>query len=178
MARRRKRREPETATITAVTHDGRTLALERAGYHGQDGDLLHLYQELCPISPLVASRLEPLEFCRFITDTRQSIHVPRIVFAELALDGLASDPVTGVADNLPYRYMEHLRDCLAEVYHQRKESKLVLKRMTDGVPYRLIRGGFYVGDASEFAFYRLPEEAALEQQHRDWWRSAQQQPLL
>ena len=28
MARRRKRREPETATITAVTHDGRGIAAD------------------------------------------------------------------------------------------------------------------------------------------------------
>ena len=137
--------------LFAVTHDGRTLGLERGDYSGQSGQMLHLYQEFCPITPLVASRLEPLEFCRFITDTRQPIHVPRIVFAELALNGLATDPVGGVADNLPYRYMEHLRDCLGEVHQQRKDSKLVLKQLNEGVPYRVVRGGFYVGDADDFA---------------------------
>ena len=54
-----------------------------------------------------------------------------------------------------------------------KKSKLVLKQVNEGVFYRTIRGGFYVGDQTDFAFYRLPEVQELEAHHYSWWRSAQ-----
>ena len=161
-----------------VTPDGQTLELEREAYTGVEPHALHLYQEFCPISPLVASRLPPLEFCRFITDTSQPIHVPRIVFSELRLDGLADDPRDGTAGDLPYHDIDHLRDCLEQVAASHKASKLVLKQVNEGVLYRMIQGGFYVGDQDDFAFYRFPSLPQLEHEHRRWWRAAQVQPFV
>jgi hypothetical protein len=159
-----------------VTHDGKTLELERQQYQADESGRLHLYQEFCPITPLVASQLQPLEFCRFITDPAQPLHVPRIVFCELMLHQLATDPRNGSSDDLPYRNLDHLRDCLQELQARDKQSKLVFKQANDGVLYRMIEGGFYVGDPEEFAFYRFPPEMELEHQHRYWWRSAQHRP--
>lgn len=157
-----------------VTRDGRTLALERAEYTGDQGRRTHLYQEFCPIDPMVASLLAPLEFCRAITDPARPVHVPRIVFSELALRGLATDPVNGLANDLPYPNLSHLRDVLADLLEGNgKDSKLVLKQAGGGVFYRMIRGGFYVGDQRDFAFYRFPAVAELEAHHYSWWRSAQ-----
>lgn len=158
-----------------VTRDGRTLGLERAPYAGEPGRRAYLYQEFCPIDPMVASLLAPLEFCRAITDPRRPVHVPRIVFSQLALRGLSRDPVNGLANDLPYPNLDHLRDVLAELLHGAggKSSKLVLKQVNEGVFYRTIRGGFYVGDQQDFAFYRFPAVAELEAHHFSWWRSAQ-----
>ena len=141
-----------------VTRDGKTLSLERAEYTGETGRRAHLYQE----------------FCRAITDTTQPVHVPRIVFSELALRGLAQDPAGGLANDLPYPNMQHLRDVLALLLADgKKHSKLVMKQSTQGVFYRTVRGGFYVGDQQDFAFYRFPDVAELEARHHGWWRSAQ-----
>ena len=157
-----------------VTADGQTLGLDRAEYTREPERQAHLYQEFCPISPMVASCLEPREFCLSITDTSRPVHVPRIVFSQLHLRGLATDPESGPADDLPYPNLEHIRDVLSELLASgEKRSKLVLKQVNDGVFYRTIRGGFYVGDQEEFAFYRFPDEAALEAQYYSWWRSAQ-----
>ncbi len=157
-----------------VTRNGRTLALDRTEYLSEPGRSVHLYQEFCPIDPMVASVLEPLEFCRAITDTQRPVHVPRIVFSQLSLRGLATDPVNGQANDLPYPNLDHLRDVLADLLAgDGKNSKLVLKQVNEGVFYRTIRGGFYVGDQQNFAFYRFPPEAELEAQHFSWWRSAQ-----
>lgn len=157
-----------------VTRDGRTLALDRAPYTGEPDRRAHLYQEFCPIDPMVASLLEPLAFCRAITDPTRPVHVPRIVFSQLSLRGLARDPVNGLAHDLPYPNMAHLRDVLADLLKGGgKNSKLVLKQVSDGVFYRTIRGGFYVGDQQAFAFYRFPAVAELEAHHYSWWRSAQ-----
>jgi hypothetical protein len=39
-----------------VTNDGKTLELPRSVYLPEPSGRLHLYQEFCPINPMVASR--------------------------------------------------------------------------------------------------------------------------
>ncbi len=160
-----------------VTSDGLTLRLSRGEYLAPPSPSLHLYQEFCPVTPLVASRLGPLEFCRFITDMTQPIHVPRLVFAEMALRELADDPEGGAAGDLPYHDLQHVRECLQELRHAGKDTKLVHKQLGEGVLYRMIEGGFYVGDQADFACYRFPTAEELEREHRAWWRSAQHLPM-
>ncbi|MEJ2530605.1 MAG: hypothetical protein P8Y92_02290 [Halioglobus sp.] len=164
-------------SLYLVTSDGQTLELNRAEYERGETGRLHLYQEFCPITPMVASRLEPLDFCRFITDASQPVHVPRLVFSELMLHDLATDPVNGASDDLPYANIEHLRDCLQQIADREKPSKLVLKQVNEGVLYRMVEGGFYVGDQYDFAFYRFPSPEELESEYRQWWRSAQTLPF-
>ena len=157
-----------------VTRDGLTLELSRSKYAPEPGHRAHLYQEFCPVDPMVASCLEPLEFCRAITNPSEPVHVPRIVFSQLALRELAENPLKGEAQDLPYPNMQHLREILATLLEgNTKPSKLFLKRVTEGVYYRTIRGGFYVGDQEDFAFYRFPTVNEMETDHFSWWRSAQ-----
>lgn len=157
-----------------VTPDGLTLELTRSPYAPEPGRRAYLYQEFCPIDPMVASCLEPLDFCRAITDPDKPVHVPRIVFSQLALRDLAENPLNGEAEDLPYPNMQHLREILARLLEgNSKPSKLFLKRVNEGVYYRTIRGGFYVGDQEDFAFYRFPTRGEMEADHYRWWRSAQ-----
>lgn len=157
-----------------VTSDGRTLELERSEYTAAPQQRLHLYQEFAPITPMVVSKLDPHDFCVAMTDPTNPIHVPRIVFSELNLGELASDPQRGAAHDLPYANLAHLRDVLFEMQHnETKAAKLVLKQVKQGVIYRMVEGGFYVGDQTDFAFYRFPSRDQLENEYRGWWRSAQ-----
>jgi hypothetical protein len=161
-----------------VTRDGKTLELTRSEYVREPDRKAYLYQEFCPVDPMVASRWEPLEFCRAITNPENPVHLPRIVFSQLSLGGLADDPVNGQAGDLPYPNIEHLRDVLVTLQERdEKRSKLVLKQATHGVFYRTVRGGFYVGDQQDFAFYRFPSQQELETDHYSWWRSAQSPAL-
>ncbi|RNE90646.1 hypothetical protein [Marichromatium sp. AB31] len=162
-----------------VTNDGKTLTLERAPYQPHPEQRSHLYQEFSPVTPLVASRLEPHDFCDFITDPDNPVHVPRVVFSELRLGALATDPEHGAADDLPYPNLAHLRDVLVELNSDTttKSSKLVLRQVKAGVLYRMVHNGFYVGDQQDFAYYPFPDHGLLEDQYRDWWRSAQLGPL-
>ena len=156
-----------------VTDDGRTLELKRSAYSHDGEHPLHLYQEFCPKTPLVASRLEPEDFCRSITDPAHPVNVPRIVFSELMLGELSTDPANGNADDLPYTAIRHLRDVLVDFNVNTKDSKLVLKQVKQGVLYRMVQDGFYVGDHDDFAFYPMPSRQQLESDYYDWWRSAQ-----
>jgi hypothetical protein len=157
-----------------VTRDGITLELERSDYVPEPERQAYLYQEFCPIDPMVASRLEPLQFCRAITNPGHPVHVPRILFSQLSLQGLARDPRNGLANNLPYPNIQHLRDVLMSLGDGHgDDSKLVLKQVNQGVFYRTVRGGFYVGDQEDFACYPFPSLHDLETRHYNWWRSAQ-----
>lgn len=162
-------------SLYLVTRDGQTLELTRSEYIQEPDRQAHLYQEFCPIDPMVASCLPPHEFCRAMTNPEHPVHVPRIVFSQLSLRGLATDPMNGEAHDLPYPNIRHLREVLASLLDSdsTKSSKLFLKHVNAGVFYRTIRGGFYVGDQEDFAFYRFPDASELETAHYNWWRSAQ-----
>jgi len=154
-----------------VTPDGRVLQLEPSPVPGTFPGRYHLYQELCPIHPVVASSLPPNRFCRHLTDTTQPVSVPRIAFVELELAGLADDPRHGDARNLPYWYIEHLRDCLSEL-QEGKVTKNVERTPPEGFPYRCVKNGFFLGDSKGMVYFPFPSHEQLETTHFIWWRSA------
>jgi len=156
-----------------TTDDGRTLAIEPAPYTPEEDRPLHLYQEICPVTPRVVSKLNPHDFCKRLTSPDGPVQVPRIVFAGMKLEQLAVDPDSREVDNLPYLNLDHLRDCLRELRHTyAKPNKTVIRSMKQDVLFRTIRGGFYVGDQEAFQYYPMPDKDALETRHYAWWRSA------
>ncbi|MDN4473115.1 hypothetical protein [Demequina zhanjiangensis] len=161
------------SALHLVTDDGRVLTIGPSEHVATEAGSAHLYQEFCPVSPRVVSTLDPAGFTEFITDDSQPIHVPRIVFAELTLGALATDPTTGNAEDLPYPNIGHLRDCLVELGGQDKATKTVLRQMTQEVLFRTVHGGFHVGDPTGITTFALPTLDALEREHFAWWRSAQ-----
>jgi hypothetical protein len=157
-----------------TTDDGRVLALERRAFDPEEGRAYHLYQEFIPVKPRVASRLNPPDFCRHVTAPGGAISLPRLVFAELALRGLATDPASARVDDLPYPNLDHLRDCLLQlVGNTQKRTKLVIRHLHQELLYRTVRNGFFVGDQTDFAYYPMPSRETLERDHREWLRSAE-----
>lgn len=156
-----------------VTDDGRVLGLDKQEYVPSGEKELHLYQQLCPVNPRVASGLDPLQFCRFITDTSKNVSVPRLVFVELMLDDLAKDPVHAKINNIPYPNIDHLRDCLIGIQEKRdKATKTVIRYLQGDILYRTCKNGFFIGDQNEFFYYPLPSKEELEDKYYPWWRSA------
>jgi len=156
-----------------TTDDGRVLGLEPAEYTPSLDPKLRLYQQLTPVNPRVASSLNPREFVDFITNGENPVSVPKIVFVELELNGLASDPVNGSVENLPYANIEHLRDCLTELKISKKKlTKTVIRFMQGDLLYRTIKNGFFVGNKDHFLFYKFPSKEQLENELYPWWRSA------
>lgn len=157
-----------------TTDDGRVLGLEAAPYPAPAGpETLHFYQELCPVTPCVASKLAPDAFAKYITDRVNPISVEKIVFTELRINGLAEHPDTAETANLPYSNIDHLRDCLKELRNRYAKATKVVERDTPGgLLYRTIAGGFYVGDRTGLKYYPMPSRDELETRHFAWWRSA------
>ena len=157
-----------------VTTDGRVLEIQEKKYQPLEDNNLHIYQEIAPITPFIASALSPIAFCRFITDKKNSISVPKIVFAELVLNELSNDPNSTSLRNLPYSNIDHLKDSLIELQENpEKRTKTVIRSVRNDIFYRTIKNGFFVGDHQNILYYPFPSKEELEGKYYAWWRSAQ-----
>ncbi len=154
-----------------VTADGRVLALDAVDYDSSHEDAgPSLYQELCPVSPMVVSAIPPAAFVRFMTDPQSLLQLPRLLFADLMLDRDESGRLAGY---LPYSEPMHILDCLKELERgSGKPTKTVSRSPHIHGFFRTIRRGFFLGDAEALKFYRFPEVRVLEIEHAKWWRSA------
>ncbi len=156
-----------------VTRDGRGLALQKSEAPEKYEGEYHLYQELCPIHPLIASKLNAKDFNHFITDPTVTVSVPKICFVEMDLGDLANEPLVQKVKNLPYSNIGHIRDCLIELASKGKTTKTINRIQHEHIPYRCIMNGFFVGDHSKMLYYPFPSLADMEKLHHYWWRSAE-----
>ena len=156
-----------------VTPDGRVLELEPFKGQPQRHEPYNLYQEICPVHPRVVSTLDPRQFTRRITEPGNHIHVPKICFVDLRLGELASDPENGSANDLPYRAINHLRDCLIELRdNPGKGTKTVDRIHPQTFPYQTVASGVYLGSGRDILFYPFPSVEELQSTYYEWWRSA------
>jgi hypothetical protein len=159
-------------SLWLVTAHGRSLEIKPTKAANKFDSKFHLYREICPVHPLIASMLNPVAFTEFITDAQQSIYVPKIFFAELELGDLANNPIEGKADNLPYSNIGHIRACLTELIT--KQTKTVDRAAQQNLPFRCIKqgSGFFLGDANTIIYYPFPSKEELEGKYNVWWRCA------
>ena len=158
-------------TLHLVTRDGRVLGIAPQEYSGAaESSEAHLYQELCPVSPLIVSSFPPSGFCRFITDPQNAIHVPRILFADLRVDRNHDGRLAGT---LPYTHPKHIESCIEELEAGKgKKIKTVDREHPMEMFYRMVRRGFYLGDQTGAKFYPFPTPDDLDDKYHTWWRSA------
>jgi hypothetical protein len=156
-----------------VTQDGRTLELDQSDSLPEPGNGLHLYKEIVPVSPLVASRLNPMEFYDLIVRNPTSlVTMPAIAFVELRLGALAEDPEMGEIGDLPYSNMDHLREVLLDLKKKPVATKMVDRASPASFSYRTMKNGLFVGNESRVVFYPIPSSEDLREINYRWWRSA------
>jgi hypothetical protein len=156
-----------------VTPDGRVLELESSKQLPEFPQTFTMYQEICPVHPRIVSSLNPKEFCVYITEPKNAVHVPKICFVDLSLGELAADPEHGDILDLPYRAIGHLRDCLIQLKTSPgKQTKTVDRVHPQSFPFRTILNGIFVGGGKELLFYPFPSKKELNSTYYEWWRSA------
>lgn len=155
-----------------VTQDGRSLSLEPHTEWPEDEEGLHLYQEISPVYPLVASTLGPSAFYELIARTPVSlVSLPAVCFVELRLGELAVDPEHGAVRDLPYCNMDHLRGCLVELKTKTVNTKMVNRIQPVSFPYRMIKNGIFIGNGKQLIYFPMPSAEELQTEHYPWWRS-------
>ena len=76
-------------------------------------------------------------------------------------------------EDLPYRAIEHLRDCLIQLKtNPGKHTKTVDRVHPQSFPFRTILNGVFVGGGEELLYYPFPSKKELNSIHYEWWRSA------
>ena len=167
---------PVYGPLFLTTPDGRVLKLDESPYDvAAETNGVHLYQEMCPLIPMVVSSLAPAAFARSITDPHSPVHAPRILFVDLALDRDAQGRLAGW---LPYTDIAHIEDCIQSLLvpdGSGKATKTVSRTPRTRGFLRAIRRGFYLGDQTGVKFYRFPTREELEIHHSKWWHSASAQ---
>lgn len=157
-----------------VTDDGRVLSISPSEQIPESSEGLHLYQQIGPVSPRIASTLDPEAFMKFVTDPARPVSVPRLLFVELILNDLATDPELAPVNELPYPNIDHLRDCLLDLELKKdKKTKTIIRHLNGTFLYRTCKNGFFVGDTTQLRYYPFPSITELEGKYYTWWRSAQ-----
>lgn len=160
-------------SLYLATDDGRVLELKQGDFKDDKVDQLHLYQELAPVNPRIASTLGPKEFLSEMTGGKEKVSIPKLVFVELRLNGLATDAENAPVHDLPYQNMVHLRDCLMILKNEKgKTKKTIIRFFNRDLFYRTIKNGFFVGDKDKMIYYPFPSKEELEDKYYAWWRSA------
>lgn len=156
-----------------VAGDGRTLSIESQAYDASaEADGTFLFQELCPVSPMIVSTYAPRRFTTFLTDSKNPLCVPKIFFADLLLE---FDEAGHLAGYLPYEEPRHITDCVHElrVPGREKPTKTVSRASQISAFFRTINRGFFLGAPEGMVFYPFPERSYLESTASRWWRSAE-----
>ena len=161
-------------SLYLTTDHGNTLELKKVTYDAAEEvkGHLRLYQELCPVSPMIASELAPSAFLKKLTDGSTPIVLPKLFFVDLKLGELATNPLKGSVENLPYGNTGHLRDCLEILMGEYdKHMKTVQRVFSGSLLYRTIERGFYIGSKDEIIHYSYPSMAELEKINYEFFRA-------
>jgi hypothetical protein len=158
-----------------TTPAGHTLTLASNAWTGHgNGEAYYLYQELGPVYPRVASRLEPRAFSQFVANPDNMVSLPRLAFIDLNLGELAAGGDAKGSGNVPYQHLEHLRSCLQALQdNPGRMTKIVNRGLRPDILFAMIRSGLFVGDFHGLRAFPMPGEEELESEHNLWWHSAQ-----
>jgi hypothetical protein len=161
-------------SLYLTTDNGHTLELNKTTYDSSKEVVgkLHLFQELCPVTPMVATDLTPSEFLKRLTDGSMPISLPKLLFVDLKLGELASNPLSGSVEQLPYLNIGHLRDCLEILIGEYEKHMKTVQRVFSGeLLYRTIGSGFYVGSVNDIFYYPYPMMEELEKNNYNFFRA-------
>lgn len=161
-------------SLYLTSSNGKTLELKKTPYAqaAEVKNRLYLFQELCPVTPMIASDMAPSVFLKRLTDGSTPIVLPKLFFVELKLGDLATDPRKGSIDYLPYTNVGHLRDCLENLTGEdEKRMKTVQRVFSGNLLYRTIESGFYIGSKDEILFYPYPSLTELERTNYEFFRA-------
>ena len=158
-----------------VTNDGRTLRVEPREFEAPAVERKYwVYQELCPIRPLVVSSYDPLTFSEHLTHPDIKISVPKIAFCDLKVINFDNLEDTGNVGSVYDTNLDHLKQCIVSVTTsaETKKVKNVERSRTESFGYQTINHGVYIGEGRNVVEYKLPSLDEIRMNHFDWGRSS------
>ena len=160
-----------------VTPDGATLALERSPEPPTEGQgPFRVYQEICPLRLVVASRLAPHDFGAYITAGTWSKGAPVMFFTQWDLNleevvtrgGVYASGLGPLPNVSPDALPVALKELRADA--NKKTKAVSLNPSLDVMSYKAIKHGYWFSGGTQTVFYRMPSMEELHDNHRAWWR--------
>ena len=135
-----------------------------------------VYQEITPLTNLVASTLDQRSFGRYITSETRSKGCPKICFTQYELNveefleknrnrEIMHSPIPENNPARLYEYLQELKD-----NPSKKTKTISLSTTLMAASYSLIRHGFWFAAGTDLLFYPMPSRQEMESRHYDWWR--------
>ncbi|MDA3812054.1 MAG: hypothetical protein PF518_17180 [Spirochaetaceae bacterium] len=161
-------------TCYLVTKDGLSLSLEKSTSQSCISQApFHLYQEICPATPLAISSLQPDEFSRHIIKGTGKISLPAMLFVDLKVIDFDDMQNSGNVGGFYDRNIEHLKECLFEVQGKTgKKTKIVDRSYSSRFSYQVIGTGIFAAKGDQLICYPMPSHEELKRIDYDWGRSA------
>ena len=160
-----------------VTPNGKALALSAKPYSAvSDPGKVRIYQEITPLTNLVASTLDERTFARYITSETKSKGCPKICFTEYEFnveDFLSKNENREIMFSpIPETNPRRLWEYLSELKHtpNKKTKTISLNSSLKEASYRLIRHGFWFAAGDELLFFPIPSIEEMERDHYQWWK--------
>lgn len=163
-------------SLFLTTQDGRTLELTQAEFEpAEDWMGCALFKELCPTTPLVASRLAPGDFANYMVNETNKIKLPALIFADIRILEQGNLRDSGNVGTVSKMELDHIHDCLGQVAlsgNGSKPTKTVDRSFCGKFTYQTIATGIYAADSTGIIFYPMPDAETLRRDNYDWGRSA------
>ncbi|MBN2222022.1 MAG: hypothetical protein JW708_07385 [Vallitaleaceae bacterium] len=156
-----------------VTSDGLTLTLEKGEFPSDsDTEPYYLYQDLCPVTPLVVSSLPPMEYGKYMVSDSIKISLPAICYCDLKVIDINHPVHTGNIGSMYDHNLNHLNECIKVITEKGKKTKMLERTFAGRFTYQIVRSGFAIVNSSARIWYNMPSPESLVERNYDWARSA------
>lgn len=156
-----------------VTRDGRSLLLAGQKYNDITTDKYYIYQELCPVTPVIVSKLKPDDFAIYMTDQKHKISVPKIVFAQLKNIDLTNEHTGNIGGFYDSKKAPHFKNCVDSIMNKKEKMNKTLDRShLESFSFNAVGSGIYMGDGKDILAFNLPTVDEIKNIDYDWGRSA------
>ena len=160
-----------------VTSNGKALEIASKPYTAvNEPGWVRIYQEVTPLTNLVASTLDQRAFGKYITSETRSKGCPKICFTQYEFNTeeflernrnreILHSPIP---ENNPARLYDYLVELKSSP--SKKTKTISLSTTLLAATYGLIRHGFWFAAGNELLFYPMPTLHELESTYYDWWK--------
>jgi hypothetical protein len=163
-----------------VTPNGKALEIASRPYSAvNEPGLVRVYQEITPLTNLVASTLDQRSFGRYLTSETISKGAPKVCFTQyefnvaefLEKNKNREMLISPIPDTNPSRLFDYLIELKGTPTKRTKTISLNTTLLE--APFELIRHGFWFAGGNQLVFYAMPSREELEGKYYDWWRFAE-----
>jgi hypothetical protein len=160
-----------------VTTNGKALEIKSEPYTAKnEPGLVRIYQEITPLTNLVASTLDQRHFGKYITSQTHSKGCPKVCFTQYEFnveEFLKTNKNRELMYSpIPETNAARLWDYLMELKQapEKRTKTINLSSTLVESSYTIIRHGFWFVAGDEMVFYPMPTVEEMERDHFDWWR--------